>query len=261
MGRRRSIGKRQVMHIPRVKLDPKNIDLGADMDGPMQKPYPLGNPWLKLGEKAPYVLEIDRKSIECYNADKAENSNHCIDTSLIPEPFIGNPHSAKLVLLSLNPGRDDNDAEGHADPDFRSAMFSNLRHIPQQHPFYPLNPEFRWTPCGKWWAKLTRALTEGLDLDLVTERLLVIEWFPYHSKKSGLPHERFLCESQRYSCHIAQEMREKGTLMVLLRSPQHWAVCDKGFSKLPLPHSRQNPVLTAKNFGDDLFKQMRVALS
>jgi hypothetical protein len=57
------------------------------------------NPWLKLPSKALYVLEIPN-SLNGTMQGKPIRS----DTPLIPEPFIGNPSSAKLVLLNLNPG-------------------------------------------------------------------------------------------------------------------------------------------------------------
>jgi hypothetical protein len=248
------------MHIPRVKFDPQNIDLGPDMDGRMRNPSPIENPWLKLPSDAPYVLEIDRKCIERYNEKKRSRARK-IDTSLIPEPFIGNPRSAKLVLLNLNPGLAEDDAEAHTRPDLKAAMFLNLRHESQQYPFYPLNPQFEKTPCAKWWLRITGRLIQGLDVACVAEKLLVIEWFPYHSQESGLPKDRRVCESQQYSCQLVQEMRARGAFMVLLRSQENWAICDKHLSKLPLPNSRENPVISATNFGEKWFNQMRRSLS
>jgi hypothetical protein len=247
------------MHIPTVKCDPKgHVDLGPELDGRMRKPAPIENPWLKLPCRGPHILEIDRDSIERYNAAKAD-PDHKIDTSLIPEPFIGNPRSAKLVLLNLNPGLAKGDAEAHARPDFRTAMLRNLRHESQEYPFYPLNPQFEQTPCAHWWLKKTRRLVEECGRAIVADGLLVIEWFPYHSKKSGLP-KVLVCESQLYSCQIAKEMFEKRKCMVLMRSKDHWDVCDERLSELPLPNSRQNPSISPGNFGEDLFKCMKHAL-
>jgi hypothetical protein len=244
------------MNIPKVKLDPQNINLGPDVAGRMRKPA-MENPWFMLHEQPPYELEIDRAAIEQYN--KKKKPAHRIDTSLIPEPFIGNPKMAKLVLLNLNPGWDAYDAESHTNPNFKAAMLRNLHHESQNYPFYPLNPSFECTPCGKWWLKLTKKLIEGCDRISVSQRLLVIEWFPYHSMKSALP-KRIVCESQRYSCHLAKEMQAKGALLVLLRSRAHWAICKEEFSQLPVPHSTQNPVITPGNFGEDLFKCMKQAV-
>jgi hypothetical protein len=224
------------------------------MDGRMR----IENPWIEIRPDGPFVLEIDREDIEHYK-EKKLNPDHKIDTLLIPEPFIGNPRSAKLVLLNLNPGLAEGDAKAHADPGFKAAMLRNLRHESQEFAFYPLNPQFEHTPCANWWLKKTRRLVEECGRERVAKGLFVIEWFPYHSAKSGLP-KKFVCESQRYSCELAKEIFEKRKCMVLMRSKDHWAVCDEGLSKLPLPNSRQNPAITAANFGDDIFKQMCEAL-
>jgi hypothetical protein len=243
------------MQLPRVTFDPKkHIDLGSAMDGRMR----IQNPWTDIQRDGRFVLEIDREDVEHYNEKKLK-PHHKVDTSLIPEPFIGNPKSAKLVLLSLNPGLEEGDAEAHARPDFRAAMIGNLHHELKDDAFYPLNPQFKDTPCADWWLKKTRQLVEECGREKVARGLFVIEWFPYHSKKSGLP-KKFVCESQRYSCQLAKEMLGKGALMVLLRSRDHWAVCGEGLSKLPLPRSRQNPAISAANFGDDIFQQMCEAL-
>jgi len=61
----------------------------------------------------------------------------------IPEPFIGNPTTAKVVLLSLNPGHSQNDEKAHSNLDFRQAMMRNLRHEAQECPFYGLESEVR----------------------------------------------------------------------------------------------------------------------
>lgn len=218
----------------------------------------MENPWLKIPLEAPYVLEIDREGIERYNAGIAALDRK-IDTSLIPEPFIGNPSSAKLVLLNLNPGIAEVDAKAHSRPDFRTAMRLNLCHESQEYPFYPLDPRLSETPCAQWWLRKTRRLVEECGREIVAKGLLAIEWFPYHSKKAGLP-KRLLCESQRYSWQLAVEMFEKRKCMVLMRSRDHWAVCDERLHELKLPNSRQNPSVTARNFGDHLFKRMIHAL-
>ena len=71
-----------------------------------------------------------------------------------------NPQSAKVVLLSLNPGHSEDDAKAHCDVDFWKAMMHNLRHEAQECPFYALNPKFAWTACGRWWRAHIRKLHE-----------------------------------------------------------------------------------------------------
>lgn len=159
------------------------------------------NPWPQLPRERPYILEMDRECIDKFNASRhgAKESRTIVSDSL-PEPFIGNPSLARIVLLGLNPGHSPFDAEAHLNEDFRNTMLRNLHHEPQECPFYPLNPKFDWTPTAKWWCPRIKKLLDatGLSDEQFAERLLVIEWFPYHSQRSGLPINR-LCESQSYS--------------------------------------------------------------
>ncbi len=237
-----------------MKPDKRGIDLGPTVAGRMR----IENPWVEVQPDGSFVLETDRASIERYNENRQPSQK--VDASLIPEPFIGNPRRAKLVLLNLNPSLDEGDAEAHDRRDFKDAMIRNLRHESQEYAFYPLNPQFEQTPCAGWWLKKTRRLVEECGREIVAKGLLVIEWFPYHSKNSGLP-KKFVCESQRYSCQLAKEMLGRGERMVLLRSKDHWAVCDESLSKLPIARSVQNPAITPANFGNGLFKQMCEALT
>jgi hypothetical protein len=180
----------------------------------------MQNPWLELPTQSPYILEMDRKAIDQYN-QAHHNEDEKVIVGSIPEPFIGNPQSAKVVLLSLNPGHSEDDAKAHSDGDFRKAMMHNLRHEAQECPFYGLNPKFAWTACGIWWWAHTRRLHEaGLSWEAISNRLLVIEWFPYHSKRSALP-SKPVCPSQEYSFQLAKEML-RSKIVVGMRSRKHW---------------------------------------
>jgi hypothetical protein len=108
----------------RVKLDKQTME----------------NPWLSLcGTGSPYVFHKDRAKIDKYN-HSVRNPGAKVVLDVIPEPFIGNPDSAQVVLLGLNPGSSASDPAWHAREDFRTALFLNLRHKLQDYPFYPLNP-------------------------------------------------------------------------------------------------------------------------
>src|SRR6266436_3266120 len=99
----------------------------------------MKNPWENLSlSKGSYILEIDRERIRRYNESVRDEAKKVIVGS-IPEPFIGNPESAKVVLLNLNPGHSANDSDWHGREGFKKAMFLNLHHGPQEFPFYPLN--------------------------------------------------------------------------------------------------------------------------
>lgn len=220
----------------------------------------MDNPWLRLcSSEGSYVLDMDCKDIVRYNESVRDETKKVIEKS-IPEPFIGNPESARIVLLNLNPGHSEDDEKDHRNPEFQKAMFLNLQHKLEEYPFYPLNPAFKETGAGRWWRKRTRKLKmeSGLDDHAFAERLLVIEWFPYHSEKSGLPRKR-VCESQEYSFWLAKEMLEK-KLVVRMRSEKHWVEVDRRFGEVPSLKNAQCGHISRGNTEGSLFDRILKAL-
>jgi hypothetical protein len=219
---------------------------------------PTENPWLKLDSaQTPFVLQIDHGDIARYNQAVRDPSRKVIVGS-IPEPFIGNPASAKLVLLNLNPGHSEGDRHWHSQANFKDAMFKNLRRETQPYPFYPLNPAFAGNGAGQWWRPLTRALQEasGLSVSTFAERLLVIEWFPYHSERSALP-PKLVCESQEYSFQLAKQMLDNEKVQVVgMRSRKHWLSVDQGFTKVPFLKNAQRPFITRGNMEGNVFDEI-----
>jgi hypothetical protein len=218
------------------------------------------NPWLQLPPEDPFVLHSDIESVRLYNHSRRTVETK-INTGSIPEPFIGNPELAKLVLLNLNPGDSLGDSRAHSDPAFRDAMIRNLHRQPQAYSFYPLNPTFASSPCAGWWKPRTRELQRaaGLDDRMFADRLLVIEWCPYHSIKSGLPIGP-ICKSQKYSFELAQEMRRSGKLVVRMRSKRHWMAVDPAFGAVDALKNPQCGYISRGNTEGDLFERMVAAL-
>jgi hypothetical protein len=192
---------------------------------------------------------MDRGSLDQYNhAIRSDGKKVIIES--IPEPFIGNPQSAKVVLLSLNPGHSEGDAKAYSDGDFRKAMMHNLRHEAQECPFFGLNPKFAWTACGIWWRGHTRRLNEaGLSWEAISKGLLVIEWFPYHSTRSALPIKP-VCPSQDYSFYLAEEMLGS-KIVVGMRSKKHWLNVVPAMQNVPFLKNPQNPHISPANTGTD----------
>jgi hypothetical protein len=217
------------------------------------------NPWSKLSEN-PYVLEIDRECIRRHNELVRDEATKFIIGS-IPEPYIGSPKTAKVVLLGKNPGHSDDDKKSYCDRDFQSAMFHNLLHEPQEYPFYPLNPAFSWTGAGKWWRKHTRELQIDCGMKYeatLGKRLLVIEWFPYHSERFARP--RTVCGSQQYSFDLARQMLEKDLLIIGMRGRREWMEVDKRFGEIPFLNSPQNVCISRGNTKGDLYERIVKAL-
>jgi hypothetical protein len=187
------------------------------------------NPWLHLPRNA-CILPADRNSIEEFNRGKSTSKQVALD--LLPEPFIGNPDTARVVLLGLNPGHSDDDHKDQHKRAFRAAIRLNLRHEALQYPFYPLDPRFADTGAGKWWCTHLKPLMKETQLDprTLSQRLMVIEWFPYHSTRSGLP-SRLICPSQKYSFALAKMMLQRRVPIIGMRSRDHWALASRRLGK------------------------------
>jgi len=210
----------------------------------------IENPWLKLSPFADsYVLEIDRACIQRHNCESRSEKNKFIIES-IPEPFIGYPESARVILLGKNPGHSDDDVKSHRNAEFQKAMFHNLRHEAQEYPFYPLNPAFSETGAGRWWRTHTRELRSecGLDDQTIARRLMVIEWFPYHSRSFVRPKTE--CESQKYSFQLAKLMLEKSFLIVRMRAKKEWTEVDQRFGSARSLKNPQRSFISRGNTGE-----------
>jgi hypothetical protein len=217
----------------------------------------IANPWLSLDSNGPpYILDTDRSYIERHNAKTG--AEHRLMLNSIPEPFIGDPTTARVVLLSLNPGHCPADEPDHRRLPIKKAIFRNLRQEPQEYPFYAFNPDFRDTGVEVYWRKYTRALQleAGLDDASFAKRLLVIEWFPYHSEKCDLG-TRYVCGSQLFSFELAKKMaRKEGVQVIGMRSREHWIQVHPSFASIPFLANKQSPWLTRRNMDDGLFDRV-----
>lgn len=168
------------------------------------------------------MLPEDRLQVEAFNAKLPPTSPWRLDVeTVIPEPFIGAVTSAPVVVLQLNPGFDPaTDSASHADPQFRTALFANLRHEQTTWPFYFFDPRFRDShPGGLWWKRKTKKLEEAIPLEHLAQRLAVIEWFPYKSRRYKIG---CTVPSQEYGFSLVSSAIDRGALIVLSRSRELW---------------------------------------
>ena len=229
-----------------------------------------GSPWLGLAQLGPrYVLASDEEFVRRHNSDA--HPKYRIQTNSLPEPFIGNPNSAKLVLLSLNPGHDASVETDHARREIRDAILDNLHQNYGEYPFYAFNPafgksaEFEQTGVAKWWRKHTHRLQEatGLGDAPFAKKLFVIEWFPYPSERWFYSAEKFerartpLCPSQTYSFQLAVSfLGDPAVILLGMRSKDYWVAVDKRFECVPFLNSHQNTCITPGNMQPGLFKEI-----
>lgn len=218
----------------------------------------MENPWSDICFESPYILQMDKRQI--LDFDSRQKSRAKLVFESIPEPFIGNPDTARIVLLLLNPGHSDQDPAAHRNMHFKAALLKNLRGEPQDYPFYPLNPAFAGNPTAKWWIPRVRELQQasGLNLKTLSERLLAIEWFPYHSRSSGLPTTQ-VCSSQEYTFQLARKMMDD-RVVLRMRSANRWSIVDTRFQHVPTLKNPRCGYISRRNTGHDVFERLVRAL-
>lgn len=240
----------------------------------------MKNPWLNCSAQNKFICADDAKYLslfEEFNTRKPEEFKIQFKT-VFAEPFIGNPKTASVIFLSLNPGftpegediRSDEDS--HRDPHFAQTINQNLKHQQNEYSFYLLNPQFDFTGGFKWWDKKLKALIEAVKADgysdarrLVANNIACIEYFPYHSKKyaafgkkmlknCGLEKD-FLLSSQKYNVDLIEEAIKEKKLIIVMRSKKKWELTlGKTFPSLKSP---QNVCVSENNCTSKVFEEIR----
>jgi hypothetical protein len=215
------------------------------------------NPWRELVcENGEWVLNGDREAIREFNSKK-RNEDHRVCLKSLPEPFIGSPDTARIVFLGLNPGHSERNIEEHRNHEFQTAILQNLRHQAQEYPFYPLNPKFRKTGAGEWWADRLRHLKAACQLDdlELSQRVMAIEWFPYHSVRSGLP-DGIVCGSQGYGISLVHKLIcKEGVRVVGMKAERRWIAVTQ-MNNVTFLRSKQNSAVTSRNMQPGAFDEI-----
>ncbi len=205
---------------------------------------------------APYVLPEDLAVIE--------NHKNFIGLRLdtLPEPLVGGLNNAKIIFLALNPGFTDSDVSVNMKlPAFLEGCRNNLND-PYESPFYYFNGGLEETGGYKWWsAKLKPLINAGISLETLRDKVMMIEYFPYHS--INYKHINAFTPSQLYSFEIVKEAIKQQKTIVIMRSKALWLqavpeLADYNFMTLS---SAQNVVISPKNIGELNFRVLLQELS
>lgn len=177
----------------------------------------MENPWVDLPQKAPYILDSDKEIIMRFNKSSSIETKFQLD--YLPEPFQGD-HEAPIVLLSLNPGfNEEGDSIHLSNEHFRKMSRKNLLHTKTEYPFYLLNPDFKESGGFKYWNRKLRYLIEEFSLKSIAEHIFVVEYYGYHSEKCGFGGE---LSSQQYNFDLVREAKNRDAVIVMLRRYNNW---------------------------------------
>ena len=228
------------------------------------------NPWDGLSPTEPLVLPPDRLALEVYN-ERAQERGHLhylIHANLIPEPFFG-PFEAPVVVLLLNPGVSEQDAQAHADPALRERLLANLRRgAPEesQQPHVHLAADISY-PGADWWGdavnRLTREVIDGrrLTRERIAARLLAVQFFPYHSQK--FDHGLLRLPSQAFGFALVRRAIARNAL-IIMRGAKYWLGAVPELARHPavaLLNAPRKFALTPAMLGEAAYQQLRERLA
>jgi hypothetical protein len=251
-------------------------------------------------QPGPYVLREDRPLIDALPdskkilaaswdeliADPRFNApDDCrLALTLLPQPFVGDLRSARVIVLQLNPGLAPIDF--HAEfvhPEFRQAVLRNLcsDFANDAYPFYFLNPRWSWTGGYVWWHKRLRGVIELVQVRLdvsrreaeqfVAQHVAALELLPYHSARRPpamlLDPRKHLASRQLALDCIAELAADRSRVIVVVRQERAWGlegpnICtgnDGNSRGGTLPHILDNGNLT--HFGETLCRSLGLPLT
>ncbi|MEL6894027.1 MAG: hypothetical protein AAFP84_20730 [Actinomycetota bacterium] len=178
------------------------------------------NPWLDLPSAPPWVLPDDRPAIETHHRRHPSGPRYLQVERCLPEPWVGDPRTATVIVLQLNPGYDAaGDDPFHANPVFQRAIIDCLRHQPMEWPFYLLDPRFDDCGGSLWTRKKSRWGIAEVGVDVYAQRFASMEWFPYHSRSGSAFPE---VPSQAYNTHLLKAAIARGAVIISGRRIHEW---------------------------------------
>ena len=186
-----------------------------------------------------------------------------LHTALLPQPFIGDPESAKVILLMLNPGLGPMDyyseLSDNRDATYIQALQRNLRGDATDHPFFFLDPSFRWHPGAEYWdrrlgwlidAFVAHGLKPNESRRLVAQNVCCIQSLPYHSTNfSGLRALLKALPSVKLARDAATELATDPTrLTIVMRNAEFWQLAEANNVRHAAISHRRNAAIPADSF-------------
>lgn len=212
------------------------------------------NPWSDLPEVPPIVAAVDRPYLTDVDVARADLKLH-----LEPVPFLGDPRTAKVVVLGLNPGwvpATDIDERG----EYAAQNRLNLT-FRSRTSFFSLDPALASTPGYRWWTSRWRLVAQIVGPQRLRDGLACVEWFPYHSAtfrrlSTTLP-------SQLFGFALVRHAIRRGACIVVMRSRRLWQesvpelnACDPIELRVP-----RSAFVTPSNVGEHGFQRVCDALT
>lgn len=211
------------------------------------------NPWKKLGQQRPFVLEEDRPDIEKFNSIHGDDENKRINLNHTPEPRLG-PVTAPVVILQLNPSYNKSEPYG---PQSEQTILRNLASVRDEN-----YPHLGVITIDDWWNKRLRQLMNVpmIGRERLSRGICSVEFFPYRSIK--FYHGALRIPSQNYTFALVRERLVSGAIIIIMRGYRLWV------AEIPELETHMNQTvfrtknpqctyITRGNLTDGLFDKIR----
>jgi hypothetical protein len=174
---------------------------------------------------------------------------------LLPQPWTGNPATAQMFMLALNPGFSPDDYIEVRNDDYAEQWGLALS-FETRTPFYFLDPSFQNTGGYRWWARRLRELIALSGQENVARKAMCIEHFPYKSvsyRPLGV-----ILPSQRYGFNLVREAIAQRKQIVVMRSERVWLESVPELQTYPYIRlsNNQNPYLSQAQMRQDQFARL-----
>jgi hypothetical protein len=186
------------------------------------------------------LLDVaDLQILEAFNS-KNSDVDYFIQRHLLPEPYIGQPGSSKVLFLALNPGYHEEDDIAHQHPSLRMAILDNLDGKSGPYPYYYLHedPEIGIFRGFRWCRRIYKALINEIGAKELSEKIACIQFHGYHSRRYR---SLSLLPSQKMSFSLIREAMSRKILIVLMRSRRIWISAIPELEEYPFLLQLKNP--------------------
>src|SRR2546429_6934210 len=192
--------------------------VSADEDFALEK-----NPWVDLPEKGPYVLPQDEVAFPYLCGPQFG-----LQCNLLPVPFMGDPRTAPVVILAINPSAGEEVLGQNAL--FERELLLSLT-FQSKTSFYPLDRRFMDRSGYTYWFPRLRDLITECGMDAVARSIACVEWFPYQSPTFRQLPKRI--PSQEYGFALVRRAIYNKALIVGPPSLRRW---EEDIRTLPQAH-------------------------
>ena len=249
----------------------------------------IKNPWPELIETENYCLKDDFEIIKAFNEkerirkekyvkdrkDPKKAKDFEIRLDMIAEPFFGNLN-ANIIILAANPGISIGVRElelYNKYPKFKTEIIKYHKdHKSIKYPYYYFNPEYDTHPGYDWTIARFNSLQKESELDwnLLSNKILCLQYFPYHSKNfKNIKKGKYL-ESQKYTFQLLANGIAKKAFIICFRCLNLWdcALADnisadlslKKYENLVVLNSPQSVYVTRGNMKEGNYDKLLAAL-